>query len=238
MKLLFTWLSLLGSILFVFPQESKVYFDDALSKYLVPYHKESSVAINNYEFERAEFLFDSLVKFHLKGTYIPNLMLKKIPKGSIETDSLESPFLLITYTSWYNQKEEEIESINAITTQYKNQIDIIVLYWDSLKNVKKLKKKYNKDIILTYVDETKNNSENIVSTFKHSFGAPTCFYVSNTKQLVSINKKFELYKEVTGTSDLSFTNTYKRIALLILENENSAKGTITTLDNESDKKNY
>ncbi|HEX9827529.1 MAG TPA: hypothetical protein VGA80_13100 [Flavobacteriaceae bacterium] len=237
MKLLFTLLSL-GSILLAFPQESKVYFDDALSKYLVPYHKESSEAITNHEFERAEFLFDSLMKFHLKGTYIPNLKLKKIPKGSIETDSLKNPFLLITNTSWYIQKEEEIESINTMATQFKNQIDIIVLYWDTLKNVKQLEKEYSKDIILTYVDETKNESENIVSTFKHSFGAPACFYVSNNKQLVSINKKFELYKETINTPDISFTDTYKRIAFLIFENDNSPKGTITTLDDEPDEKDY
>jgi hypothetical protein len=236
MKLLFTLLSL-GSMLSAFPQESKVYFDDALSKYLLRYHKESSEAINNHEFERSEFLFDSLVKFHLKGTYIPNLKLNKIPKGDIETDSLKSPFLLITNTSWYIQKEEEIESINTMAAQFKNQIDIIVLYWDSLKNVKQLEKLYSDDVILTYVDETKNKSELIVSTFKHSFGAPTCFYVSNNKQLVSINKKFELYKETANTIDLTLTDTYNRIALLIFENENSAKGTITTLDLELDENN-
>ncbi len=234
MKLLFTLLSL-GCMLLVFPQESKVYFDDAISQYLKSYNNQSNKAIQNNDFERAEFLFDSLVKFHLKGTYIPNLKLKIIPKGHIDTDSLINPFLLITNTSWYLQNDEEIESINAMATRFKNQIDIIVLYWEANKKVKDLARKYSKDILLTYIDERKNNSENIVRTFKHSFGAPVCFYVSNNKQLVSINKKFELYKEAINTSDISFTDTYKRISLLIFENENSTKGTITTLDIENNE---
>jgi len=232
MKLLFTLLFLECTLL-VFPQESKVYFDSALSKYLLTYNNQVDKAIVNHDFERAEFLFDSLVKFHLKGTFVPNLKLNKISGGFIETDSLKNPFLLITKTIWSTQKEE-IEAINNMATQYQNQIDIIVLYWDSFKNVKRLAKQYNKAVILTYIDETKNNNGPIVKTYKHSFGAPACFFVSQYKQLVFLNKKFELYKERLNNIVMPSNDTYGKITLLLFELENSSKGIITTLDNDDD----
>jgi len=233
MKLLFTLLFLECTLL-VFPQESKVYFDNALSKYLLPYNNQVDKAITNHDFERAEFLFDSLVKFHLKGTFIPNLKLNKISGGFIETDSLKNPFLLITKAIWHTQ-DEEVQALNNMATQYQNQIDIIVLYWDSYKNVKKMAKKYNKTVILTYIDETKNNYGPIVKTYKHSFGAPACFFVSHNKQLVFLNKKFELYKEEFNNILKPSHDTYSKITFLLFELENSSKGIITTLDEEVDK---
>ena len=233
MKPLFTILSL-GCMLLAFPQESKVYFDDALSQYLVPYIKQSNEAINNHDFERAKILFDSLFEYHLKGTYIPNIRLHTIPDGIIETDSLKLPFLLITKSSQPVQSEE-IEAINALASEYKGEVETIVLYWDTLENVKKLEKKYSKDVLLTYIDETQNKSEPIVKTFKHSFGAPVCFFISHKKQLVSLNRKFELSKENADNIQITTSSdTYKTIALMLFEFENSTKGILTTLDNDDD----
>ena len=232
MRLLFTLLSV-GSMLLVFPQESKVYFEDALQKYLVPYNKQSSEAINNNDYERAEYLFDSLMNNHLKGSFIPNRKLDKVAGGTIDTDSLKMPFLLITKPSWFNQTEE-IEAINVMATEYKNQLVTIVLYWDRLKQLKKLEKKYNKDVILTYIDETENRSDAIVKTYKHAFGAPVCYFVSHKKQLVSLSRKFELSKEISTDALVLNSSTYKNVTFLLFEYQNSSKGTITTLDDNDD----
>jgi len=220
-------------MLFVFPQDSKVYFDDALLKYLLPYEKQSNDALMSNDFDRAEFLFDSLVKYHLKGTYIPNLKLNEVSGKVVETDSLKLPFLLITKPSWFNQ-DEEIDAINLMASEYKDQILIIVLYWDTLKKVKKLEKKYNKNIILTYIDEIQNKSGALVKTYKHSFGAPVCFFISHQKQLESISKRFELSKQMMENTLISSSDTYKHVTLLLFEHENSSKGAITTLDNDED----
>ena len=232
MKLLFTLMSI-GCMLLAFPQEPKVYFDDALSKYLLPYSKQSNEAIDHHDFERAELLFDSLLKFHLKGTYIPNLKLNKVSGGIIETDSLKYPYLLITKPSWFIE-DKEIESINSLALEYKNKIDFVVLYWDSVKNLKKLEKKYSEDIFLTYVDETKNKSNSIIKTFKHSFGTPVCYFVSDKKQLISLSKRFELSNQTFDNVLLPYSETYKNIVLLLFEAENPINGTISTLDDDVD----
>ena len=232
MKLLFTLLFLECTLL-VFPQESKVYFDNALSQHLLPYNNQVDKAIFNHDFKRAEFLFDSLMNFHLKGTYIPNLKLNKISGGFIDTDSLKNPFILITKTIWSTQ-DEEIEAINTMASQYQHQIDIIVLYWDSLKKVKQLANQYHKSILITYIDETKNNYGPVVKTYKHSFGAPACFFVSHNKQLVFLNKKFELYKEELNNILIPSNDTYGKITLLLFELQNSSKGIMTTLDEDVD----
>ncbi|RIA10121.1 AhpC/TSA family protein [Flavobacteriaceae bacterium MAR_2010_72] len=232
MRPLFTILSF-GYALLAFPQDSKVYFDDALTQHLPSYNIQSKIAINNYDFKQADSLFSLLLKNHLKNTYIPNLKLNKISGETIETDSLKNPFLLITKASWNLQDKREIRAINDMAELYKGQIDVIVLYWDSKKVVKSLEKQYNDIIHLVYSDESENKSSYLIKTFKHSFGVPACFFISGTKQLVDLNKKFELYQEISNPKSSGIASTYRNLALLLFKNEMSKKGTITTLDEDT-----
>ncbi|MFC4721284.1 hypothetical protein ACFO5O_03040 [Geojedonia litorea] len=232
MKHLFTILSL-GYALLAFPQVSKVYFDDALTKHLPTYNLNSNLAINKFDFKKADSLFESLVKNHLKNTYVPNLKLNKVSDETIETDSLKNPFILITKASWNLQDKREIQAINDMAELYKGQIDVIVLYWDSKKIAKSIEKQYNDHVYFTYIDESENKSSHIIKTFKHSFGVPACFFVTGTKQLVDINKKFELYQEISNPKSKGRASTYRNLALLLFKNEKSKNGTITTLDEDT-----
>ena len=229
MKTLFTVFSL-GYMLLVFPQESKVNFSDALSQHLKSYNYESNQAIINNNKERAEYLFDSLLKNHLKGTYIPNLSLQKTTGGILETDSLKNPFILITKSSWQIQSDSEIKEINKLAALYKDQVKIVLLFWDKKKTIKAIIKNYSKDVLITFIDESNNNSNRIIKTFKHSFGVPTCFFVSNQKQLVSIDRKFRLTSDAENASKSSNLSTYKQIATLIFTALIPQNGVITTTD--------
>lgn len=222
MKNLFTIL-LLGSVLSVFSQEQKVYFDDAISLHLKSYNKQCDFAIENDNAAYVEVLFDSLKKSYLKGTLISGLKLKKISGGYLETESIKIPILLISKKTCFVTHREEIKAINEMANQYKGKLEIIVLYWDKRRATKKATKNYNKNVKIVYVNERENNLDATLSSIKNSFGVPASFYITQNNQLSNIDRKFYLKNLKRSTKKEFYENTYNDITQLLLENETQKK---------------
>ncbi len=213
-----------------FPQQQKIYFDTQIAKHLKAYRAKSEVAIQNGDNIYAGFLFDSIFNNYLKHSYIRDISLSKVKGGSLKTSTLDKPFLLITKSSWEQINLEEINEINRMSKLYKDQIDIIILFWDSKTKAKALSKNYNSNVIITYVDERKNNSNYIIATFKHSFGAPACFYISEEKQLVRIDKKFTIVKD-ENRSEVAFNVIHEKIKWMLFKEEPNSEGLIISTVN-------
>ncbi len=230
MKALFT-IFFVGYALSVFSQEPKVYFDDAISEHLKSYNKQCDAAIKNQDLDLVEVLFDSLKQNHLKGTLISKLKLKKVAGGYLETDLIKTPIILITKKTCFITNREEIKAINEMANQYKGKIEFIILYWDKKNAVKKVTKSFNKNVNIVYVNERDNNLDTVLSSIKNSFGVLASFYITESKELSNINRKFYLKNLKRSTKEEFYENTYKDITKLLFENERSKKGTtISTSD--------
>jgi hypothetical protein len=225
MKKMFTIL-LIGFVLSAFSQEQKVYFDDAISEHLKNYNKQCDIAIKNNHKEYVDVLFDSLNKSHLKGTLISNLRLKKVSGGYLETDNIKTPILLITKKTCFVTHREEIKAINEIANQYKGKLKLIVLFWDQKRLVKKASIGYNKNVHIVYVSERDNKLDATMSSIKNSFGVPASFYITESKQLNNIDRKFYLKNIKRSTKKEFYENTYRDITNLLLENETMKKETV------------
>ena len=211
-----------------FPQEQQTYFDSQIGKHLKAYNTKSEMAMQNGDKEQAEFLFDSLFENHLKFSHVRNLSLNKVKGGTLHTSKIENPFLLITKSSWEIIKEEEIDEINRMSKMYKGQIEIIVLFWDSKEKAKQHSKNYNSNVTVTYIDERDNNANHIIKSFKHSFGAPACFFISQEKQLLKIDKKFTISSSYNRT-EVAFSAIHEKIKWMLFDDEPTNSGIITTL---------
>ncbi|TDU39705.1 hypothetical protein BXY82_1735 [Gelidibacter sediminis] len=203
----------------LFAQEEKVYFDDALSEHLKRFNNQSDIALKQGLPEKVDILFDSLVKKHLKNTYIFDLKFKKASGGKLYTETINQPFLLITKNSAIIQTKAEIRKINSLASEYKNRVTIIVVYWDKRRIAKKKARSYNNHVTVVYADERNNNMNNALSIYKHSFGVPACFYINKNKQIVDIDRKFFLKNLNATTKNLFVEKTQKSISDL-LESEN------------------
>ncbi|WP_298903367.1 hypothetical protein [uncultured Psychroserpens sp.] len=205
-----------------------MYFDVQIAKHLKTYKNKSDLAMQKGDRDYAKSLFDSLFNNHLKNSHIRDIALKKIKGGTYKTSLIDKPFLLVTKSPWELINEEEIEEINRLSKMYKNQIDIIILFWDSRLSAKALSKDYDSNVIVTYVDERENQSNHIIKLFKHSFGAPACFFISESKQLMKIDRKFILSSN--GSVDISLNSTHHQIKLMLFDGEKTNKGIITTVN--------
>lgn len=180
------------------------------------YRINSQDAYLNNDFERAEFLFDSLINNVVNGSYIDNFKVRKFPSRKIEFYDFKKPVFLMTYASWCTPGSGEIPALNEIAAKHHKDIDFVVLYWDTKSQVKKATKDYNKHITIIYVDELENKHNHMVETLKHSLGFPTSFFINQDKMIVDVRRGvLHPYNEDYSISfELNYNSFYNGISLL------------------------
>lgn len=217
---IFTYIPLL------FAQEQKVYFEDALSQHLRKFNNKSDLAIKNQTPNEVDALFDTLIKIHLRNTYVSDLKLRKVSGGTLHTSHIDKPFLLITKSSAILQTKEEIKTINSLANEYNGMVDILILYWNSKDVAKKEARHYNKNVTVVYADERDNRFNKALSAFKHSFGAPAGFYINQYKQISSIDRKFFLKNADAPTQEAFTEKAHQGISGLLVNNTDTAQHNI------------
>jgi len=193
------------------------YFSKVISKNIRTYNKEVKSAYRAKDFDRAEFLFDSLVKHTINGSYFDDFTVKKLNGRDVAFRKFEKPIFLMTYASWCTPGSGEIPALNEIAKLYKDEIDFVVLFWDKRSAVRKVAKEYEKNINVLYVDELDNKNCRIIRTLKHSLGFPTSFFLDKDKKIVDVRRGvLHPYNETYSISfSLNYESFRNGIALLV-----------------------
>ena len=194
-------------------------FSEAIGKNIKKYTKNSQRAYADQDFERAEFLFDSLINNVINGSYLDNFKVRKLSGRKTELYKYEKPIFLMTYASWCTPGVGEIPALNEVAEKYYKDIDFVVLFWDSKENVRKSTRDYSRKINIIYVDEKENKNDHIVEIMKHSLGFPTSFFIDEKKRIVDVrrgvlhpyNEKYEISFELNYNSFLNGISLLKNL---------------------------
>ncbi|NJW52772.1 TlpA family protein disulfide reductase [Salinimicrobium oceani] len=202
-----------------FSQQEQISFSEALSLHLPKYKLQADKAYRTRNFERAEFLFDSLINYSLKGSRLDNFKVKDLRKNSISLDEFQKPVYLTTYASWIVPTKGEIPALNKLAEKYSDEVDFVLLFWDNHDTAKALAKKYHKNIKVLYVDEMQNNSSYVIKMMKHSLGLPTSFLLNKDKEIIDIRRKIShpYGLELEKSFDLNFNSFNEAISLLLIK---------------------
>lgn len=202
-----------------YSQQDQLSFSEAIFSHLPKYKEHADKAYRYRNVERAEFLFDSLVDFSLKGSRLDNFKVQDLKKKDVYLEEFKKPVYLITYASWITPSEGEIPALNKLADTYYGQIDFVVLFWDNHTTASKLAKKYSKNIKILYVDELQNHSPYVIRMMKHSLGFPTSFLLDKDKNILDIRRKashpYGIDFEISF--DLNYTSFSKAISLLLIK---------------------
>ncbi len=199
--------------------EVKIPFSTAISAHIVKYNMKMDAAYREKDLERATFLFDSLVTNHLSGTYLDNFTVNTIKEEPITFSAYEKPMFLITYAAWCVPGIGEIPALNDLAERFHDQIDFIVLFWDTKENLKAKSKEYNEHIQLVYVDEKTNQDSHIVNKLKHALGFPMMYFSNEEKKLLSI-QKIETHhssETLSNSYNIHFNSLSKGVSLIIAD---------------------
>jgi len=196
--------------------ESDNLFSKVIGDNIKTYKIQSQQANLYNDFERSEFLFDSLINNVVNGSYLDNFKVRKLSGRKVELYDFDKPIFLMTYASWCTPGSGEIPALNDIAKNYHKEIDFVILFWDSKGKVKKASRDYNKHITIVYVDEKENTNNHIVETMKHSLGFPTSFFIDKNKKIVDVRRGIlhHYNEEYVISFELNYNSFLNGISLL------------------------
>ncbi|GAA4272131.1 hypothetical protein GCM10022258_14250 [Aquimarina gracilis] len=200
-------------------QEVKIPFSSAISAHIVKYNMKMDEAYRENDLERATFLFDSLVANHLNGTYLDNFTVNNLKEDPVTFEEYEKPMFLITYAAWCVPGIGEIPALNDLADRFHDQIDFVVLFWDTKENLKAKSKEYNQHIKLVYVDEKTNQDSHIVNKLKHALGFPMMYFANEEKKVLNI-QKIETHhssETLSNSYNIHFNSLSKGVSLIIAD---------------------
>ncbi|WP_378188352.1 TlpA family protein disulfide reductase [Aquimarina sp. W85] len=215
-------------------EERRVPFSTAISAHIVKYNQKINVAYEEQDLERATFLFDSLVNFHLVGTYLDNFNVNPIKGDPIYFEEYEKPIFLITYATWCVPGAGEIPALNDLADRFHDQIDFIMLFWDNVEDLKDIEADYSENIHLVYIDERANQNGAIINKLKHSLGFPMMYFMNSEKKMLDIRKIVTHHSSETlsNSYNIHFDSLSKGVSLLMADLDKNSENLSTEKSNE------
>jgi len=183
---LFLFLSFTAS----YCQDTITYLTDAIKENINPYKRASNSAYEKRDIEEGKNLFDSLVKNKLIGTRFDDFSLKVYKEKNVKINRISKPIFIITYASWCVIPKGEIPALNILAKEHRDDMQIIVVFWDKKSDLKNIAYKFSDNIKVCYANEYYSKDSHIVATIKHTLGFPTSIFVDENKNVVNI-KHFE-----------------------------------------------
>ncbi len=171
-----------------FCQSETITFHDALKPHLKKYNVQSDIVYESGDIGKGQALFDSLVHNYLVGSRFHDYSLKKAGGGKVKLGKIKKPVFLITYASWCVLNKGEIGALNKLSRKYGKDIEIVVLFWDTKENVRKVGRKFKGKVKVCYANEAYRNDLKIVSTLKHTLGFPTSYFLSSNLEVIDIKR--------------------------------------------------
>lgn len=168
--------------------DSIVDFSSAIKKNFREYVSKSNKAYNDKNYTEAESLFNDLVTQKLLGTKFDNFTFKRVGKKDLKINDIELPTIIYTYASWCLIEKGEFPAINKLAAEYKGKVKIVVVFWDTKENMKKLSKGLSSDIEVCYAHETYPEDVKVVNLLKNTLGFPTTYFLSANQNILAIKK--------------------------------------------------
>jgi thiol-disulfide isomerase/thioredoxin len=178
------------SISFSYSQDTISYFSDAVKKNIKSYTKASNKAYETNNSKEGKNLFDSLVKNKLIGTKFDDFNLKVYKEKNVKINRINKPIFIITYASWCVITKGEIPALNILAKEHRDDMQIIVIFWDKKSDIKSIAYKFSDDIKVCYANENYAKDAHLIATIKHTLGFPTSIFIDENKNVVNV-KHFE-----------------------------------------------
>jgi len=168
-------------------QKTPKLFTEAVRTNFLKYKYQSNEAYRVGDFERGQFLFDSLVQNQLIGSKFNDYSLKRVSNRKLKMSKVKKPILLITYAAWCIPGKGEIPALNKLAKENKN-IEFVVIVWGKKQEVKKFAKKFSSLIEICYAHKNYKNDNEIVESMRETLGFPTCYMIDEHLQVVNIKR--------------------------------------------------
>ncbi|MDD2986644.1 redoxin domain-containing protein [Flavobacterium sp.] len=171
-----------------FAQDGERLFSDAVRSNFSKFKQQSNKAYKAGDFDRGQFLFDSLVQNQLVGSKFNDFTLKRVSNRKLKMSKVKKPIFLVTYAAWCVPGKGEILALNKLAKEYSKEVEFVVIVWGKKQEVKKFSKKFSGQIEICYAHKNYKNDNEIVENMKETLGFPTCYMIDSHLQVVNIKR--------------------------------------------------
>src|SRR6218665_89541 len=214
-------------------QENVVYFSDAIKSNIKKYNKQSDIEFRKGNIEEGQALFDSLVQNSLVGSRFEDYSFKSVNSRKVKLSQLKKPVFIITYASWCVINKGEIPALNKIAKDYSKDIQLIVVFWDTKNNMKKIARQFNNNIKVCYANESYKNDAKVVATLKHTLGFPTSYFLNSELEVIDIKRGGVPMPRKTAFKkalEIHYNVFNERVIGFLSKNENPKEQQLATVD--------
>ena len=214
-------------------QENVVYFSDAIKSNIKKYNKQSDIEFRKGNIEEGQALFDSLVQNSLVGSRFEDYSFKSVNSRKVKLSQLKKPVFIITYASWCVINKGEIPALNKIAKDYSKDIQLIVVFWDTKNNMKKIARQFNNNIKVCYANESYKNDAKVVATLKHTLGFPTSYFLNSELEVIDIKRGGVPMPRKTAFKkalEINYNVFNERVIGFLSKNENPKEQQLATVD--------
>ena len=169
-------------------QEKVVYFSEAIKSNIKKYNSKSDLEFERGNITEGHALFDSLVQHILVGSRFDDYSFKSVNSRKVKLSKMGKPVFIITYASWCVISKGEIPALNKLAKKYEKDLQVIVVFWDTKNDIKKIARQFNGSIKVCYANESYRNDAAVVSTLKHTLGFPTSYFLNTALEVVDIKR--------------------------------------------------
>ena len=148
-----------------------------------------------------------------------NFKMMPLKGDPVSFEEFEKPVFLITYASWCVPGEGQIPALNDLVDRFHDQIDFVMLFWDTPEKLREVERDYNNNIELLYVNEKTNRDSYIINNLKHSLGFPMMYFIDPDKKVLGIQKVATHHSSETLSNSYSihFNALSKGVSTLITD---------------------
>jgi len=214
-------------------QDSIVYFSDAIKSNIRKYNMQSDREFEKGNIAEGRALFDSLVQNILVGSKFDDYSFKSVNSKKVKLSQLKKPVFIITYASWCVINKGEIPALNKIAKDYKDDIQLIVVFWDTKNNMKKIARQFNNNIKVCYANESYKNDAKAVSTLKHTLGFPTSYFLNSELDVIDIKRGGVPIPRKTAFKkalEINYNIFNERVVGFLSKSESSKEQQLATVD--------
>lgn len=188
MRLLLLLLSCTFASFFSLAQENTIAYSEAIKNNIKKYSAQSDIEFRKGDIEKGNALFDSLVQNHLVGSRFDDYSFKCLNSKKIKLSKIKKPVFIITYASWCVINKGEIPALNKLARKYKDDIQFIVVFWDTKSDARKSSRLFNNQIKVCYANEKYKTDEDVVANLKHPLGFPTSYFLNAELEVIDIKR--------------------------------------------------
>lgn len=194
-------------------------------KFIKQYIEDSQKYWDKNDNENA-LKYDDSIKQTILNSFIKDYKFKSINKDIYNTAKRKKPLFLQVTASWCAACKFEVTALNKIVEKYSNQVDFVLLFWDTQSDLEKLAPDYNKDIVLVPSQEKHPDPHTIdISGFRHIMGYPTNYLITTDNEIINFSSGAKIPstftdkegKEIIITKEQANKENYERLESEIQE---------------------